>query len=321
MVTPTPLTVESLTKVYGEVTALRDVSFTARPGRVTGFLGPNGAGKTSTLRILLGLNRPTAGIALIDGQRYRELDAPLRRVGGSLSSDVFHPGRSGRDHLVTLALAAGIERARVDAVLAQVGLAEAGRRRVGGYSLGMRQRLGLAAALLGDPDALVLDEPINGLDPDGIRWMRGLLRALAAEGRTVLLSSHVLSEVQQTVDDVVVIRHGRIAFDGPLEALEAGTARVRVDAADRSVLADALTRAGATVELGSAGLVVLGLDVVRTGEVARDAGLALTHLSDETDGLESVFLALTADEAQGAAQSAPGGTVDPGVAASEGGAA
>jgi ABC-2 type transport system ATP-binding protein len=306
MRTPTPLTVESLTKVYGEVTALRDVTFTAQPGRVTGFLGPNGAGKTSTLRILLGLNRPTAGRALIDGQRYRDLDAPLRRVGGSLSSDVFHPGRSGRDHVLTLALASGIERARVDAVLTQVGLADAGRRRVGGYSLGMRQRLGLAAALLGDPDALVLDEPINGLDPDGIRWMRGLLRALADEGRTVLLSSHVLSEVQQTVDDVVVIRHGRIVFDGTLDTLEAGTARVRVDAADRAALQDALTRAGATVELGPAGLTVLGLDAARTGEVARDAGIALTHLSDEGDGLESVFLALTADEAASTGATAEG---------------
>ncbi|UTT62906.1 ATP-binding cassette domain-containing protein [Microcella humidisoli] len=306
MRTPTPLTVESLTKVYGEVTALRDVSFTAQPGRVTGFLGPNGAGKTSTLRILLGLNRPTAGRALIDDQRYRDLDAPLRRVGGSLSSDVFHPGRSGRDHLLTLALASGIERARVDAVLTQVGLADAGRRRVGGYSLGMRQRLGLAAALLGDPDALVLDEPINGLDPDGIRWMRGLLRALADEGRTVLLSSHVLSEVQQTVDDVVVIRHGRIVFDGTLDALEAGTARVRVDAADRAALQDALTRAGATVEPGPSGLTVLGLDAARTGEVARDAGIALTHLSDEGDGLESVFLALTADEAASTGAAAEG---------------
>lgn len=296
MVTPTPLSVDSLTKVYGEVTALRDVSFSARPGRVTGFLGPNGAGKTSTLRILLGLNRPTAGAALIDGRHYRDLEAPSRRVGGSLSADVFHPGRSGRNHLLTLAIAAGIDRSRIDAVLHQVGLSEAAHRAVGGYSLGMRQRLGLASALLGDPDALVLDEPINGLDPDGIRWMRGLLRSLAEEGRTVLLSSHVLSEVQQTVDDVVVIRHGRIVFDGTLDALESGTARVRVDAADRAALTDALTRAGATVELGGAGLAVLGLDAARTGEVARDAGLALTHLSDDGDGLESVFLALTADE-------------------------
>lgn len=305
---PTPLTVEALTKVYGEVTALRDVSFTAQPGRVTGFLGPNGAGKTSTLRILLGLNRPTAGRALIDGQRYRDLDAPTRRVGASLSADVFHPGRSGRNHLLQLAIASGIDRARVDHVLAQVGLTEAARRAVGGYSLGMRQRLGLASALLGDPDALVLDEPINGLDPDGIRWMRGLLRSLAAEGRTVLLSSHVLSEVQQTVDDVVVIRHGRIVFDGTLDALEAGTARVRVDAADRAALQDALTRAGGTVEPGAAGLTVLGLDVARTGEVARDAGIALTHLSDEGDGLESVFLALTADEALSTAPPASEGS-------------
>ncbi|MEN9619936.1 MAG: hypothetical protein RL499_129 [Actinomycetota bacterium] len=320
MVTPTPLSIDSLTKVYGEVTAVRDVSFVARPGRVTGFLGPNGAGKTSTLRILLGLNRPTAGSALIDGQRYRDLDAPMHRVGSSLSADVFHPGRSGRNHLATLAIAAGISRARVDTVLEMVGLAEAGRRAVGGYSLGMRQRLGLASALLGDPDALVLDEPINGLDPDGIRWMRSLLRSLAAEGRTVLLSSHVLSEVQQTVDDVVVIRHGRVVFDGELSTLEAPTTRVRVDAADRAALTDALTRAGATVELGSAGLAVLGLDVARTGEVARDAGLALTHLSDESDGLESVFLALTADDV--AASPPPeGGWAPPSAAAAEGSAA
>ena len=297
MTTPTPLVIDSLTKMYGDVTALRDVSFSASPGRVTGFLGPNGAGKTSTLRILLGLNRPTAGSALIDGMRYRDLEQPSHRVGGSLSADVFHPGRNARAHLTAIALAAGIDRTRVDIVLEQVGLTGAARRPVGGYSLGMRQRLGLASALLGDPAALVLDEPINGLDPDGIRWMRSLLRTLAGEGRTILLSSHVLSEVQQTVDDVVVIRHGRVVFDGPLAALEAGTTRVRVDAAERVALAAALRRAGAQVEVAATGLAVLGLDVVRTGEVARDAGLALTHLSDETDGLESVFLALTADEA------------------------
>ncbi len=292
----TPLAVEGLTKLYDPVTALRDVSFEARPGRVTGFLGPNGAGKTSTLRILLGLNRPTAGTATIAGVPYRELPTPMARVGGSLSSDVFHPARSGRAHLIAVSLAGGIPRSRVDIVLEQVGLTHAARRAVGGYSLGMRQRLGLAGALLGDPDALVLDEPINGLDPDGIRWMRGFLRALADEGRTVLLSSHVLSEVQQTVDDVVVIRHGRIVFDGPLSTLEAGTAQVRVDAIDRAALAAALTTAGARVEPGEHGMLVSGLDAARTGEVARDAGLALTHLSDEGDGLESIFLALTSDE-------------------------
>jgi len=306
MPSSTPLEVSRLTKVYGPVTALHDVSFTAQPGRVTGFLGPNGAGKTSTLRILLGLNRPTSGSATIAGVPYRALERPLTRVGGSLSSDVFHPARSGRDHLRVVALAAGIPLPRVDLVLEQVGLQHAARRPVGGYSLGMRQRLGLAGALLGDPDALVLDEPINGLDPDGIRWMRGLLRALADEGRTVLLSSHVLSEVQQTVDDVVVIRHGRIVFDGALSDLEQGTARVRVDAApgDRAALAAALTAAGAGVEAGEHGLVVAGLDARRTGEVARDAGLALTHLSDEGDGLETIFLQLTADESASAEGSA-----------------
>jgi len=295
MTLATPLTVDSLTKVYGDLTALRDVSFTAQPGRVTGFLGPNGAGKTSTLRILLGLNRATAGTALVDGQRYRELEHPARRVGASLSADVFHPGRSGRAHLMIQALAAGIDRRRVDTVLDLVGLAAAGRRAVGGYSLGMRQRLGLAGALLGDPSAIVLDEPINGLDPDGIRWMRSLLRSLAAEGRTVLLSSHVLSEVQQTVDDVVVIRAGRIIADGTLESLESGTRRVRVDADDRDALAAAARRAGGEVAVGGGALVVTGIDAVRVGEIARDERIALRHLSDDSESLEDVFLALTGD--------------------------
>lgn len=295
---PTGVAVEvaRLTKTYGPVTAVSDVSFRAEPGRVTGFLGPNGAGKTSTLRILLGLNRASAGDALIGGQRYRELAAPARQVGGSLSADVFHPGRSGRDHLRVIARAAGIDPARVDRVLQQVGLTDAGGRRVGGYSLGMRQRLGLASALLGDPGVLVLDEPINGLDPDGIRWIRVFLRELAAEGRTVLLSSHVLSEVKQTVDDVVVIRRGEIVLQGALSALATGSIRVLVDAADRAGLQRALAaRNDVELEAAPAGLLVTGMTAEQVGQAALTAGVALRHLSDESDDLESVFLRLTAD--------------------------
>src|SRR6187399_737818 len=208
--------IQSLTKKFGSVTAVDDLSFRVEPGVVTGFLGPNGAGKTTTLRSLLGLVKPTSGSATFDGQVYADLPDPLRTVGTALEASSFHPGRTGRDHLRVAAAAAGIRDARVDEVLAWVGLADAGNRRAGGYSLGMRQRLGLAFALLGDPAALVLDEPINGLDPEGIRWIRGLLQRLAAEGRTVLVSSHLLSEVQQTVDRVVILSRGRIVHEGSL---------------------------------------------------------------------------------------------------------
>ncbi|MGY6498259.1 MAG: ATP-binding cassette domain-containing protein [Microcella sp.] len=293
----TPITIEHLTKRYGAVTAVDDVTFTAMPGRVTGFLGPNGAGKTTTLRVLLGLARATEGTATFGGTAYAALDEPARRVGASLSSDVFHPGRSGRDHLRVLQLATGIERDRVDAVLQRVGMIDAADRRVGGYSLGMRQRLGLAAALLGDPGTLVLDEPINGLDPAGITWIRVFLRELAAEGRTILLSSHVLSEVAQTVDDVVVIARGRIVMAGPLAELSAGTAaRVRVDASDRAALAAAITAAGGVVETPSAGaLTVTGLDADAVGRAALGARVPLTLLTPISDDLESVFLRLTSD--------------------------
>ena len=213
------LNVDHLTKRYGTVTAVDSLSFEVGPGRVTGFLGPNGAGKTTTLRMLLGLTAPTSGTATINGVRYRDLPNPLRTVGAALEADCFHPGRSGAEHLQIMATAAGISRRRVAQVLDIAGLAEAGHRRAGTYSLGMRQRLTLATTLLGDPSVLILDEPLNGLDPDGIRWMRDLLRQLASEGRTVLVSSHLLAEAAQTVKDVVVISHGRLAAEGPVTEL------------------------------------------------------------------------------------------------------
>jgi ABC-2 type transport system ATP-binding protein len=219
------IAVTGLVKAYGDVRAVDDLSFTAGYGRVTGFVGPNGAGKTTTLRMLLGLVRPTAGVATIDGQPYQELTGPARTVGALLATDAAHPGRSGRDHLRVLARAAGLPARRADELIEQVGLGAAGRRRVGGYSLGMRQRLGLAVALLGDPRVLVLDEPANGLDPEGIHWLRDLLRSAAAAGRAVLVSSHVLSEVAQAADDIVIIRGGRPVLQAPLTDLLAGRGR------------------------------------------------------------------------------------------------
>ena len=216
------VSVRALTKRFGAVDAVRDLSFDVPAGRVTGFLGPNGAGKTTTLRVLLGLVRPTAGQALIGGRRYADLPAPRRAVGAVLEAGGFHPGRTARAHLRVLAGAAGIPPARVGAVLDLVGLAADADRAVGGYSLGMRQRLWLAGALLGDPEVLILDEPANGLDPEGIAWLRGLLRDLAGEGRTVLISSHALAEVAQTADHVVIISTGRSRFAGPLSGLTDG---------------------------------------------------------------------------------------------------
>src|SRR5215472_8141621 len=217
------ITVLQLTKHYRSVAAVNGLTFEVGPGRVTGFLGPNGAGKTTTLRMLLGLTRPDSGTATIDGVRYRDLRQPVRRVGAALDNDSFQPGRSAIEHLRVTATAAGISSKRPAEVLDMVGLADAARRRVGTFSLGMRQRLTLATTMLGDPGVLILDEPLNGLDPDGIRWMRDLLRKLAAEGRTVLVSSHLLAEAAQTVDDVVVIANGRLAAEGPVAELTAST--------------------------------------------------------------------------------------------------
>jgi ABC-2 type transport system ATP-binding protein len=216
---PTPISVRGLTKRFGRVWAVEELTFEVQPGQITGFLGPNGAGKTTTLRMLLGLVRPTAGAALIGGQPYPSLPHPRRTVGAVLEATGAHPGRRARDHLRILAQVTGVPDERVAEVCDQVGLAEAADRRVGGYSLGMRQRLGLAGALLGDPPVLLLDEPANGLDPAGMAWLRGLLRDLAHEGRAILLSSHVLSEVAQTADQVVILDRGRLRFAGPLEDL------------------------------------------------------------------------------------------------------
>jgi ABC-2 type transport system ATP-binding protein len=291
--------IDGLTKRFGPVLAVDRLSFAVEPGRVTGFLGPNGAGKTTTLRMLLGLVTPTAGTATIGGQRYHDLPAPQRLVGAALEASNFHPGRSGRDHLRVLALTAGVPDRRVDEVLEVVGLTDAGGRRAGGYSTGMRQRMGLAAALLGDPPVLVLDEPTNGLDPEGIRWMRTLLRALAAEGRTIVVSSHVLSEVQQTVDDVVIIARGRLVQASPLSALESAAGRtVRVVSPDPEALLTALTGAGLEAarsgEDGAA--LVTGTTPAEVGRAAFAAGVELHELRAADDSLEDTFLRLVSDE-------------------------
>jgi ABC-2 type transport system ATP-binding protein len=286
--------VVGLTKHFGETVALDDLTFSVRPGMVTGFLGPNGAGKTTTLRCLLGLVTPTSGTATIDGRHYAELDRPVKVVGSALEASDFHPGRTARAHLQVLTLAAGIDTARVDEVLAQVGLSDAATRRVGGFSLGMRQRLALAQALLGDPPVLILDEPANGLDPAGIAWLRGFLRALAAEGRTILVSSHVLSEVKQTVDDVVVITRGRLVRQGGLAELDSGPTAVLVRTPTPELLRDALP--GDHVEtLPDGRLRVSGRATDEIGHLAFTTGIELHELSPEASDLERIFLDLTAD--------------------------
>ena len=286
--------VSGLTKRFGSVTALDGLGFSVRPGVVTGFLGPNGAGKTTTLRCLLGLVSPDAGTATIDGRAYRDLEQPLRTVGAALEASSFHPGRSARAHLQVLALAAGIEPARCDEMLRLVGLSEVADRRVGGYSLGMRQRLGLAQALLGDPPVLLLDEPANGLDPAGIAWLRGFLRALAGEGRTVLISSHVLGEVQQTVDDVVVIARGRLVRQGRLADLQHDGGSVLVRTPDPERLRSALASYG--VEgLADGRLRVSGATTEQVGHLAHEHGVELHELTAEAGDLERLFLELTGE--------------------------
>ena len=290
------LNVDHLTKRYGPVAAVDGLSFEVGPGRVTGFLGPNGAGKTTTLRMLLGLAAPTSGTATINGVRYRDLPDPARTVGAALDNDNFHPGRSAAEHLHIMATAAGISRRRAAQVLDLVGLTEAARRRVGSFSLGMRQRLTLAAALLGDPGVLILDEPLNGLDPDGIRWMRDLLRQLAGEGRTVLVSSHLLAEAAQTVQDVVVITRGRLAAEGPVAELTAATSTTRIRTPDTELLMSVLARQQITARLLAPGTVeARGADPDRVARIAAAASVVVLELTRHTENLEELFFDLTSD--------------------------
>ncbi len=288
--------VDGLTKRYGSTLAVDDLSFSVPQGTITGFLGPNGAGKSTTLRAILGLVRPTAGSTTVLGHPYRDLERASRRVGAVLETTDAHPGRSGRNHLRTLAVAAKVPPSRVDEVLALVELGDASRRRVKGYSLGMRQRLGLAAALLGDPEVLILDEPANGLDPQGIRWLRDFLRGLADEGRTVLISSHVLAEIAQTVDEVVIIHRGRLvrqATMAEVDAVAAGAARVRSPEAQR--LAALLVEAGLEARAIGDGALAVSAPPERVGEIAAEGRIVLHELTAERATLEEVFLELTSE--------------------------
>jgi ABC-2 type transport system ATP-binding protein len=290
---------DALTKRYGDVVAVDDLTFNIEAGTITGFLGPNGAGKSTTLRMLLGLAKPTHGQATIFGKAYDELEAPALRVGAVLEATDFHPGRSGRDHLRMLSRAVGLPDSRVDDVLSLVELQDAAKRRVKGYSLGMRQRLGLASALLGDPDLLVLDEPANGLDPEGVRWLRDFLRDFASGGRTVLISSHVLAEIAQTVDQVLIISHGRLITESTLDDLTARVgALVRVQSPQLDQLAQVLAREGiVTTKSNDHALLAHGTTRERVGDIALAEGIAIYELVTEGSSLEEVFLDLTSEEA------------------------
>ena len=289
--------VVDLTKRYGKVLAVDRLSFRVEPGTITGFLGPNGAGKSTTLRSVLGLVHPDAGGATVLGRAYRELDRPLHQVGAVLEASEVHPGRSGRNHLRVLAAASGVPRSRVEEVLALVELTAAAKRRVKGYSLGMRQRLGLATALLGDPEVLVLDEPANGLDPAGVRWLRDLLRSLAAEGRTILVSSHVLAEVAQTVDRVVIIHRGKLIQQATIaEVLAGAQGGTRVRSPEASRLRSLLAAQGATVTELEDTTLVADLPPERIGELAAANNIVLHELTVERATLEEVFLELTGGE-------------------------
>ena len=295
------IVVSGLTKQYKQLRAVDDLSFTVEGGRVTGFLGPNGAGKTTTLRMLLNLVTPTAGTATIGGHRYADLSDPLRTVGAILEASSAHRARTGRNHLRVICEVAGLPARRADEVLELVGLTPAAKRKFKGYSLGMRQRLGIAAALVGDPRVLVLDEPANGLDPEGIRWMRELLRGLAAEGRTILVSSHLLSEMELLADDVVIIAAGRLVRQGPMEQVlgsMATGAQVRVRTPEPEKLTAALTGLGASVTPDSTGaLLVAGAEAAAIGDAALGAGVALHELATQRPDLEDVFLELTQGKA------------------------
>lgn len=287
-----------LTKRFGDSVAVDDLTFDVVPGRVTGFLGPNGAGKSTTMRMILGLDRPTAGEALVEGRPYRELDQPLRRVGALLEADAVHPGRRARDHLCVAARTYNIPMKRVDEVLDVVGLTGVARNRVKTFSLGMRQRLGIATALLGDPGVLLFDEPVNGLDVEGVRWVRGLVRGLAAEGRTVLVSSHLMSEMQVTADHLLVIGRGRLIADASTSAVLAdnGGQTIRMRTPDATRFANHLRRVGADVEhAGDGSLLVKGSSAEDVGAAAFAHNVVVHELTEIHSSLEQAFLELTAD--------------------------
>jgi ABC-2 type transport system ATP-binding protein len=288
------VSVRGLTKRFGSVTAVDDLSFEVRPGIVTGFLGPNGAGKSTTLRVILGLVSPTEGSGTVLGMPYRSLPEPAGTVGAVLETQSFNPLRSGRNHLRVLASASGIDQRRVDHVLEQVGLSAAAGRKAGKYSLGMRQRLALGAALLGEPRVLVLDEPANGLDPQGIRWLRGFLRGFAAVGNAVLVSSHVLTEMAELADEVIVIDRGRLIRQAPVHELTNGARELRVRTPETARLATALRERGLQVRAdGTDELVVSGADAARVGTLAFEAGVPVLGLGEERTSLEDAFLELT----------------------------
>jgi ABC-2 type transport system ATP-binding protein len=292
--------VNDVTKRYGDTVAVDHLSFAVKPGIVTGFLGPNGAGKTTTMRMILGLDRPTSGTVAVDGRAYRDTAAPMNHVGALLDAKAANGGHTARQHLAWIARAGGIHTRRVDEVLELVGLANVAGRRLGGFSLGMYQRLGIAAALLGDPQTLIFDEPVNGLDPEGIRWIRSFLQGLASEGRTVLLSSHLMSEMEATADHIIVIGRGRLIADTSIAAFTQRSAsnHVRVVSPQADDLLPLLKRAGATVNAEDGALIVTGVDAPVIGNVAAVHGLELHELSPRRASLEAAFMELTQDSQQ-----------------------
>ncbi|MBS1673885.1 MAG: ABC transporter ATP-binding protein [Actinobacteria bacterium] len=311
------ITAEGLSKRYGAKTAVDDVSFTVRPGTVTGFLGPNGAGKSTTMRMIVGLDRPTAGRVTVNGQEYRKLRAPLTEVGVLLDAKAVHTGRTARSHLRAMAATHGIPASRVDEVIEMTGIGSVARKRAGKFSLGMGQRLGIAAALLGDPHTLILDEPVNGLDPEGVRWVREFVRHAASEGRTVLLSSHLMSEMSQTADRVIVLGRGKVLADAPLDQLvkEWTTAQVRVRSPRVVELGNLLVASGAHVT-GTAHdtIEVAGPEAWWIGDLAAERGIALHELTPTSGSLEEAYLALTGDAVEYRSSVVPGAAVPEAVA-------